>query len=142
MAEILSTIETLENRWMRAWAGGDMRTLKALTSRNFRMVIGSKPCVILDAKSWLEAAAARAACSSYRFGDLYARDHGPVAVFATQLTMQADIDGRDWSGEFWVTDVWRKSRVRRKWRMVERVISRLDERPAISATVRALQLWR
>ncbi len=56
MADLLPIIETMENRWMRAWVARDSRALNALTSRKFRMVVGSKPCVILDAKSWLEAA--------------------------------------------------------------------------------------
>ena len=142
MADLLPVIETLENRWMRAWVGGDTRALKSLTSRNFRMVMGSKPSVILDSKSWLEAAATRYQCSSYRFGDIYVRDLGTVAIFATQLGIEATMDGHDWSGQLWVTDLWRKSRVRRKWTMIERVVSRPDENPDIPAAIRSLQLWR
>lgn len=142
MTDTLPMIETLENRWMRAWASGDARALKALTSRKFRMVIGSKPCVILDAKSWLEAAGSRYRCRSYRFGDLYARKLGSVAVFASHLDLQATMDGEDWSGQFWLTDVWRKSTVRRSWTMVERVLSRPDEHPDIAPAIRSLQLWR
>ena len=142
MADLHALIETMENRWMRAWVGGDARALKALTARNFRMLIGSKPSVILDAKSWLDAATTRYVCTSYRFGDIYVRDLGPVAVFATQLTVQATMDGRDWSGQLWVTDIWRKSTVRRNWRMVERVISRPEESPDVPAAIRSLQLWR
>ena len=142
MAEILPVIETMENRWMRAWVGRDARELKSLTASNFRMVIGSKPSVILDARSWLDAAVSRYRCTSYRFGDMYARDLGPVAVFATQLDLKAAIDGHDFSGEIWVTDVWRKSRVRRKWKMIERVVSRPQDNKQISVAVRSLQLWR
>lgn len=127
---------------MRAWIGRDIRTLKALTSRNFRMVMGSKPCVILDARSWLDAASTRYLCKSYRFGDVYARTLGPVAIFASQLDLQATMDGEDWSGEAWVTDIWRKSRVRRKWLLMERVLSRPEDRPQIPAGIRSLQLWR
>ena len=142
MAEILPIIETLENRWMRAWAGGDERTLKALTSRKFRMVIGSKPCVILDASSWLAAATTRYQCDSYRFGDIYARQLGQVAVFASRLELQATMDGHDWTGKHWVTDIWRKSRIRRNWQMVERVLSRPEDNPDVPAAIRSLQLWR
>ena len=142
MADIIAILETMENRWMRAWVSRDARTLKALTSPNFRMVIGSKPCVILDAKSWLESATTRYLCTSYRFGDIYARDLGSVAIFATQLNLKATIDSEDWSGPFWVTDLWRKSRVRRNWRMIERVVSRPEESPQVPAAVRSLQRWR
>jgi hypothetical protein len=106
------------------------------------MVVGSKPSVILDAKSWLEAATTRYQCTSYRFGDIYVRDLGTMAIFATQLSVKATMDGHDWSGTLWVTDLWRKSRVRRKWAMIERVLSRPDENPDVAAGIRSLQLWR
>ena len=142
MADILPIIETLENRWMRAWISGDSSTLKALTSRKFRLVMGSKPCAILDAKSWLAAANSSFLCHSYRFGDMYARDLGPVIVFATQLDLEASIDGHDWSGRMWVTDIWRKSGIRRSWRMIERVFSRPVDDPQVPAAIGSLQLWR
>ena len=142
MADISPIIETLENRWMRAWAGGDVRTLKALTSRKFRMVVGTKPSVLLDSKSWLDAAHSSFLCHAYRFGDIYARDLGPVSVFATQLDLKSSIDGHDWSGRMWVTDIWRKGSIRRSWRMVERVISRPEDDKQLVAAIKALQLWQ
>jgi len=127
---------------MRAWATRDARTLKALTSSNFRLVIGSRPPAILDARSWLDAAATRYLCQSYRFSEVYARGFGSMAVFATRMELQATMDGEDWSGEVWVTDIWRKARLRRGWRMIERVLSRPEERAEVAAAVRSLQLWR
>lgn len=142
MADLLSIIEPLEHRWMRAWVGRDARELKALTSRRFTMLFGSKPSVILDSRSWLEAATTRYLCTSYRFGDVYVRDLGAVALFATQLDIKATMDGFDWSGRTWVTDLWSKSRVRRNWRMVERIVSRPDDSPQVPAAIRSLQLWK
>lgn len=127
---------------MRAWVNRDKRELKALTSGNFRMVISSKPPVILDARSWLEAAATRYLCKSYRFGEIYARNIGSVAVFATRVELEATMDGEDWSGEMWVTDLWRKSKLRRNWHMMERIVSRPEEGAQVPAAVRSLQLWR
>lgn len=142
MADLSPVIETLEHRWMRAWVSDDARALKQLTARNFRMVVGSKPSAILDYKSWVEAAANRFKCDSYRFGDIYVRDLGAFAVFATQLEIKASMDGHDWSGRYWVTDLWRKGRVRRNWRMVERVLSRPEDNADVPAAIRSLQLWR
>lgn len=142
MADLAPVIETMEHCWMRAWVAGDARTLKAMTSRNFRMVMGSKPSAILDCKSWLEAATERFQCKSYRFGDIYVRDLGSLVIFATQLEMKVTMDGHDWSGRFWVTDLWRKGRVRRKWTMVERVLSRPEDNEDVPAAIRSLQLWR
>jgi hypothetical protein len=142
MADLPPIIETMERSWMRAWVSGDARALKALTARNFRMVIGSKPSVILDHKSWVEAATTRYLCSSYQFGNIYVRDVGGMTIFASQLDVEASLDGHDWSGSYWVTDLWRKSKVRRNWRMVERVISRPEPNADAPAAIRSLQLWR
>jgi hypothetical protein len=142
MANLHPLIETMERSYMRAWITADAKALKALTARNFRMVIAAKPSVILDYKSWVEAATTRYLCSSYRFGDIYVRDLGAMTIFATRLEIEATMDGHDWSGEYWITDLWRKSRLRRNWRMVERVISRPEENPDAAAAIRSLQLWR
>ncbi|MBA3576264.1 MAG: nuclear transport factor 2 family protein [Sphingomonas sp.] len=142
MADVLPVFETMEHRWMRAWIGRDVPTLKALTSRNFRMVIGSKPATILDSKSWIEAAGTRFLCKSYRFGDVYARSHGNMVIFAGQMEIEARVAGEDWSGQLWVTDLWRKSRVRRRWQLVERLLSRPEASPELPAAIRSLQLWR
>ena len=142
MADIPTLIETLENRWMRAWIGGDAKTLKSLTSRNFRLVVGSKPSVLLDYKSWIDAATERFPCRAYRFGEIYVRNLGSVTIFATQLEIEASIDGHDWSGRMWVTDLWKKGGVRRSWRMVERVMSRPEDDKDVPAAIRSLQLWR
>ena len=142
MADLLPIIETMENRWMRAWVQRDLGALRALTARNFMLLMGSMPPVILDAKSWLEAATTRYICKSYRFGDIYVRDVGGFALFASQMELKATMDGHDWSGTFWVTDLWTKSRVRRSWRMVERVISRPEDKKDVAAGIKSLQLWR
>ena len=142
MADLSPVIETMEHRWMRAWVAGDAKTLKSLTARNFRMVMGSKPSAILDFKSWMEGAAKRFLCQSYRFGDIYVRDLGGLVIFATQLEVKATMDGHDWSGRFWVTDLWRKGKFRRQWKMVERVLSRPEDNKDVPAAIRSLQLWR
>ena len=142
MADLLPVIETMENRWMRAWVQRDLSALKAVTARNFMLLMGSKPPVILDSKSWLEAATTRYLCSSYRFGDIYVRDFGGFALFASQMEIKATMDGHDWSGPLWITDLWSKSRVRRSWRMVERVISRTEDKKDVPAGIKSLQLWR
>lgn len=142
MADLTPVIETLENRLMRAWVQRDARALKAVTARNFMLLMGSTKPAILDARSWVEAATTRYLCSSYRFGDIYVRDLGGAAIFASQVDLQATLDDVDWSGRFWITDVWKKGRIRRSWRLAQRVVSLPDDDPEIPAGIRALQLWR
>jgi hypothetical protein len=142
MADLTPVIETMEHSFMRAWVNQDMRALKAVTARDFVLLVGSKPPALLDYRSFVDAAADRWSCSSYRFGTIYVRSYGAMALFATQVEFKGRLDGREWSGTLWFTDLWRKGRVRRRWRMVERVISAPDARPDIAASIQSLQLWR
>lgn len=142
MADLTAVIETHEHRWMRAWAQRDLKAMKALTARNFILLMGSKPPVILDNRSWLEAATGRYLCRSYRFGDVYVRDVGGTVLFAAQVDLDATMDGHDWSGPLWITDLWRKGKIRRNWKMVGRIVSRVEEKREVPAAIRTLQLWR
>jgi hypothetical protein len=142
MADLTPVIETAEHRWMRAWMGRDSRALKALTASRFIMLVGSRPPVILDAPSWLDSAGGRFTCKSYRFDDVFVRDLGSVTVFAAQMEMEASMDGEDWSGRMFVSDLWRKGRVRRSWRMTQRIISRAEDNPKVAPAIRPMQLWR
>ena len=142
MAKLTPVIETMEHRWMRAWVNEDMRALKAITTKNFILLTASKPPAILDRPSWLEAAAKRYLCSSYRFGDIYVQEVGGLAVFAAPVDLKATMDGRDWSGTLFVTDVWRKGRVRRGWKLAQRILSTPDERPELAKAIKSLQLWK
>ena len=142
MTDLTPVIETLETRLMRAWVQRDAKALKAVTARNFMLLMGSTKPTILDARSWVEAATTRYLCSSYRFGNIYVRDLGGVAIFASQLDLQATLDDVDWSGNFWITDVWMKGRIRRGWRLAQRVVSLPDDDSEVPVGIRALQLWR
>jgi hypothetical protein len=98
--------------------------------------------VILDAPSWLRAAGDRFHCEAYRFGDTYVSRCGSLAVFATQLQIESSVRGADLSGELWVTSIWSKGGLRRRWQMSQRVISRLHESAELSRSIASLQLWR
>ena len=127
---------------MRAWAQRDRNLMKSLASRDFIFLLGSTKAAILDRASWLEAATTRFKLNDYRFDEVYVRRHGSVAVFATQMTLNAKIGDIDWSGQTWVTDLWRRSKIKRMWRIVERTISRPDTNEAIPGAIQSMQLWR
>ena len=78
----------------------------------------------------------------YRFGDIYVQDVGGLAVFAAPVDLKATMDGRDWSGTVFVTDIWRKGRVRRGWKLAQRILSTPDERPELAKAIKSLQLWK
>lgn len=116
--------------------------MKALASREFIFLLGSTRAAILDRPSWLEAATTRFKCESYRFGEVYVRKHGATAMFACEVTLEARMGTLDWSGPAWVTDLWQRSRIKRSWQIVERVISRPDTHAEMPAAIRDMQLWR
>jgi len=142
MADLTPVIETMENRWMRAWVNRDPKALKAMTASNFILLTGSTPPALLDRPSWLEAIVKRWDYSSYRFVDVYVRSLGSVVLFAARLEIKATMDGKDASGTVWVADLWRKGRVRRSWKLVQRVISRPDDDPSLARAIKSLQLWK
>ena len=142
MDEFASKIEALEHRWMRSWVQRDRNSMKSLASGDFIFLLGSNSPAILDRASWLEAATTRFRCNGYRFDEVYVRRHGDVAVFATRMTLDASIGDHDWSGATWLMDVWRKGKLRRKWRLVERTLSRPDTDAKMPDAIRSMQLWR
>lgn len=137
-----SKIETLEHGFMRAWMQRDRAGMKAVAARDFIFLLGGTKAAILDRPSWLDAATTRFACTAYRFGDVYVRRHGSMAVFSTLVTIEARLDDIELTGEAWITDLWQRSAVRRKWRLLERTLSRPDTTEQLTGAVRSLQLWR
>ena len=142
MDAFAAKIETLEHQFMRAWMHRDRKAMKALASRDFIFLFGSTSAAILDRPSWLDAATGRLRCDAYRFGEVYVRRHGTVALFACQAEIEAKMGAMDWSGPVWITDLWHRSRIRRNWHLVERVLSRPDTDGEMAPAIRSLQLWR
>jgi hypothetical protein len=142
MANFESTIEALEHQWMRAWIQRDRKTMKTIAARDFIFLLGSDQAAILDRASWLEAAGTRLLCQSYRFGSVYIRRHGSVASFASSMTAECRIDGHEWSGTMWISDLWKRTGIRQRWKLVERTIARPDPDARVPDAIRAMQLWR
>ncbi|WP_260484241.1 nuclear transport factor 2 family protein [Sphingomicrobium flavum] len=142
MADIAAKIETLEHALMRAWLRGDRKTMKPMLASDFRLVVGARTSQLLDRASFLEAAAENFVVEAYRLDDIYVRRHGKTIFLIARAEMEMKLGGEDWSGSFWLIDLWRKGTVRRGWRLVERSLSRPDSGEDISAIVRSLQLWR
>ncbi|WP_120078679.1 nuclear transport factor 2 family protein [Aurantiacibacter odishensis] len=141
MDTFAARLETLEHQWMRAWMRGDRKLMKEVAARDFVFLLGGKKATLLDRVSWLEAATTRLRCHSYRFGDIYVRRHGSIGLFACQMEIEASIGEHEWKGTVWVSDLWRRSAVSRKWKLVERVASRPEGDNALGEALKKFQLW-
>jgi hypothetical protein len=52
------------------------------------------------------------------------------------------MDGRDWSGTIWLTDLWRRTMTRKGWKMTQRILSRIDDDREMPKAIKSLQLWK
>lgn len=141
MDTFAARLETLEHQWMRAWMRGDRKLMREVAARDFVFLLGGSRATILDRVSWLEAATTRLRLHSYRFGDIYVRRHGNIGLFACQMEIEAAFGDREWSGQVWVSDLWRKSRLRPTWKLIERIASRPDGDDDLAGEIKRLQLW-
>lgn len=143
MAEASETIETLEHRYFRAWLNRDERTMKAMTAGSFRLVFAAEPPVLLDDRSWIDAVGGRFRCDAYRFASTpFVRKSGSSAIFAVRVEIDAAIDSKPVKGDYWLVDIWRKSMVRRRWQLAERVLSKPLDGTIGADDIAALQQWR
>jgi hypothetical protein len=142
MADISAIIETLEHRFMRAWMRREKGEMRKFAARDFTMIIGTQRPQLLDKPSFLEASDKAFSCNGFRFREVYVRKHKGCAWFAAGVDLELQIDGKDWSGHFWMTDLWRKSAIKRSWQLVERSLSLTEDDHALSQSIKRLQLWR
>jgi len=142
MNDFASKIEALEHRWMRAWISRDTADMKKLASRDLIVLFGADKSAILDRPSWLDAATSRLRCAGYRFGPVYVRRHGGIALFASSVDLEILLDGEPLLSRAFFTNVWRRSKVSRRWHAIERVITAPREEAELPGAVRSLQHWR
>ncbi|MFN2100863.1 DUF4440 domain-containing protein [Altererythrobacter sp. MF3-039] len=142
MPDFAATIETHEHHLMRAWMRREQGNMRKLLTRDFTMIIGAQRAQILDRPSFLEASAGRLSCSSYGFREIRINRHGKCAWFAAGVDLEMRLAGKDWSGRFWLTDLWTRSKFRRAWKLAERSLSRSDPDEDVPQSIKELQLWK
>ena len=142
MDEFTAKIEALEHQFMRSWMNRDRNAMKSLAASDFMFLLGAQTSAMLDRPSWLEASTTRFQLSAYRFKDLYVRQHKKMAVFAARMSIEARIGTEQLEGDVWITDLWQRGRIRRKWKLVERNMSRPDTNAAFPGLIKEMQLWR
>lgn len=142
MDDFASKIEALEHRWMRAWITRDTPDMKKQASRDLIVLFGADKSALLDRPSWLDAATSRLRCAGYRFGPVYVRRHGSIALFAAPVDLEVSIDGEPLMTRAFFTNVWRRSRLSRRWHVIERVISAPRVEAELPGAIKSLQHWR
>lgn len=142
MNDFGSRIEALEHRWMRAWITRNRAEMKMLSSRDLIILFGADSPAILDRPSWLDASETRLRCTSYKFGSVYVRKQGKVATFASPIDLEATIDGSSALSKCFLSSLWIRSAVRRKWQLTECILTSRAHDAHVPGAIRSMQLWR
>jgi ketosteroid isomerase-like protein len=108
MSGLNATIEALSTRWMQAWINLDYVILESLMASDFALVISAMPSKRMERSAWL-ATCQRYRCTLFHYHDVQVRSlSDDVAAMSAIAEQQAELDGVDRSGRFWLTDIWRR----------------------------------
>ncbi|GMN01641.1 nuclear transport factor 2 family protein [Erythrobacter sp. MTPC3] len=142
MADLLPQFEVLENQLMRAWLHRDLAGIKQSMASECITMFGTRPPALLDRPSFLAAVQGELLCEAFRFQEITARQYGKCVWFTGHVELELKLGRREWAGNFLITDLWRKTPIRRRWMLTERSLARVEDSTAMSDAIRALQLWR
>lgn len=142
MADITPEFEALEIALMRVWMGADRGEIKARVAADCVMMLGTTPPVLLDRPSFLAAAERGFALTGFRLREVTGRRYGTNVWFTGHAELDLAVGRDKWSGGFLLTDLWRKSGFRRRWKLAERSLAPVEANESLSHAIRALQLWR
>ncbi|KPP90263.1 DUF4440 domain-containing protein [Erythrobacter sp. HL-111] len=141
MADVTPEFEALEIALMRAWMEADRRALKSHLAADCVLMFGTAPPVLLDRASFL-AAGRGFALTGFRLREVTARRHGGNVWFTGHAELELALGRGSWSGGFLLTDLWRRGRIGRRWKLAERSLAPVEADRTFSDAIRALQLWR
>lgn len=109
MSDAAPVIEDLSTRWMNAWVNLDYDVLEALIAPDFTLVVSAMPAGQMARATWL-ATCSRYRWTEFRYSGVQVRQlTDDIAVMSAVAEQQAELDGVDRSGKFWLTDVWRRN---------------------------------
>jgi len=95
----------LETQWMTAWKDKDVPTARKILSDDFTLTSSLSKGALVDKEEWI-AKLAIYDCKEFRFDKIQVRVYGKTSVVNTWFHQEASADGKDWSGDFLITDVW------------------------------------
>ncbi len=140
MADVTATLEANELRFMQCWMHRDTSGIKQIAARDFMMLVGTNPPQLLDRPSFVAAMEKDFRCTGFRLGESFVRRHGRSAWYSAGVQLELRLGAKEWSGDFLVTDMWRKPRFG-GWKLMERSLSQFQSSEEFADKIRMLQLW-
>jgi hypothetical protein len=97
-------------RWMQAWQDQDRDTIEEILAPDFALVVASAPHFRLNREPWIELAVGAYVCSRFAYEHVqFHRLSDELVVMSAIADFDAKLGGKDRSGRFFVTDIWKKS---------------------------------
>jgi len=115
----------LETQWMTAWKHKDVATVRKILSDDFTLTSSLSSGGLVDKEGWI-AKLAIYDCKAFRFDKIQVRVYDNTAVVNSWFHQDATANGKDWSGNFLITDIWVKKG--EYWQVVARHASWLQNR--------------
>ncbi len=121
--DTIQEVLRLERKWADAMHSGDLATLDAMVTRDFHVAIAAQgmPLQVTPREPWLKVMPLYQ-IQEMTIDDIRAQIYGDIAVVTLLWTQKATVQGRDRSGTFFITDIWRKTP--QGWQVAERHSSR------------------
>lgn len=115
----------LENGWMNAWKNKDEKTVREILANDFTLSSSLSTGELVTKEQWI-AALPVFNCKSFKFDTIKVRVNGNTAVLNIWYYQEATANGKDWTGNFLMTDIWVKQK-NNKWQVIARHASWLKK---------------
>jgi ketosteroid isomerase-like protein len=96
----------LEATWMNAWINKDEATVRKIMSEDFLLTSGLTKGELVNKETWIQHALHGFDGQSFGVDSIIVRMYGNTAVLNLWIHQVATINGKDWSGNAMLTDVW------------------------------------
>ena len=107
----------LETKWMNAWKNKDEATVRKILSDDFTLTSSLSSGGLINKEEWI-ALLQHYHCNDFRFDNIKVRVYDNTSIVNCWFHQNATANGKDWSGDFLMTDVWVKKN--EDWQVVAR----------------------
>lgn len=116
----------LETKWMNAWKNKDEATVRQLIADEFTLTSSLATSELVDKEDWIDKAMHNYDCIYFKINKLRARVYEKTVVLNIWFYQDAFANGKDWSGDFLITDLWVEKND--EWQVVARHASWLKQK--------------
>jgi hypothetical protein len=115
-----------ETQWMNAWKNKDEASARKIIADEFTLTSSLTTGDLIDKEEWIEKVLHNFDCKDLRIDKMQARVYDNTAVLNVWLHQEAVVNGKDWNGDFLLTDIWVQKK--ENWQVVARHSSWLQKK--------------